>query len=323
MNSMTWAEYICQDLQTRIREGLELPEKITLQTLAKHYAVSATPVRDAISRLLDEKVLVKGSNNRLAVNPKRRGVAHRRLKKNQRASLPSPPEDHFKAIARQMVRLSLRGKSCPLRELDLAEQFGIGTRRVREILHRLSGLGVVEHLPRKGWRLVPFSEKALSEYIDARVTLELRALELAMPYLVRADLERLRDANLAQAASRQPLVIDNSLHRYILEKADNRYITSFFERHHPYFELLLDYETQHSGIEEVRQAAVKLHVQAIDALLAGNLDAAKDALRQDLEIRHPLLEMYRMAQETLSRAEERGHSFAGGREKNFNTLIAR
>ncbi len=198
-----------------------------------------------------------------------------------------------------MVRLSLAGKLVELRESKIADKHGIGTRRVREIFHRLAGLGMVEHLPRRGWRLVPFSEEALSEYVDARMALEMRALELAMPYLVRADLERIRQENIDQAASAQPLVTDNAIHRYLIEKSRNRYIQGFFARHHPYFELLLDYETSHPDIQNVRQLAANLHVEIIDALLQGDQETAKAALVKDLSMRHPLLDMYRHAQQAL------------------------
>lgn len=292
---MTWANYIGDDLRLRVSQGRDVPEKLTLQTLSSLYKVSITPVRIAVEQLLGEGVLFKGTNGRLAVNPERLGGAD----ESQPSAPPRPPRDHFDLIARDMVKLSLSGKPIELRELEIADKHGIGTRRVREIFHRLAGLGMVEHLPRRGWRLVPFSEEALNEYADARMTLEMRALELAMPYLVRADLERLRQENLDQAASSQPLVIDNAIHNYIIEKSRNRYIQGFIARHHPYFELLLDYETSHPAILNVRQLAANLHVEIIDALIQGDLEAAKAALAKDLSMQHPLLDMYRHAQQAM------------------------
>ncbi|MCC7474151.1 MAG: GntR family transcriptional regulator [Pirellulales bacterium] len=319
---MTWADYICQDLTTRIREGLELPERITLQALAKHYSVSITPVRKAIGRLIDQKVLLKGDNNRLTLNPRKRAARNARKKGDSAVSLPAPPQDPFKTVTRHFVRLSLRGKPVSLKESELAKQFGIGTRRVRELLHRLSGMGVVEHLPRKGWRLIPFNENALDEYIDTRTVLELRALELAMPHLVKADLQKIRHANVLLQGNDHPLLIDHSLHFYIIEKSGNRYIADFFERHHPYYELLLDYETQHFAIDSIRQQALELHIQVIDALIAGDLATAKDALQQDLEIPHPFFEMHRAAQEAVTSGEMPTRGAAPSWRPALSSLLA-
>ena len=56
--------------------------------------------------------------------------------------------------------------------------------------------------------------------------------------------------------------IDNSLHRYIIERAGNRYIREFFDRLGSYFEILFEWEDhdRDTAIETVRQHHVSLRI---------------------------------------------------------------
>ena len=64
---MTLADHVYEDLASRIECKEALPCKLTFSALAKHYKVSLTPVRTAVTRLVNEGYLKTLDNGRLQV----------------------------------------------------------------------------------------------------------------------------------------------------------------------------------------------------------------------------------------------------------------
>ena len=82
-----------------------------------------------------------------------------------------------------------------------------------------------EHLPRRGWQLRPFRQADLDAYIDMRVTLELKALDLAWPRLVDEELQAILDGN------RLPAKPDGSANqRQLVARLSNREIQESVHR---------------------------------------------------------------------------------------------
>ena len=84
-------------------------------------------------------------------------------------------------------------------------------------------------------------------FLDVRISLELKALELAKPHLVRADLEAMLHGNRPSAGGQ----LDNTLHRYLIEKSGNFYLRDFFDRHGLYFTMLFDYAAPAASVTRV------------------------------------------------------------------------
>jgi DNA-binding GntR family transcriptional regulator len=247
------AAYIREDLKARIHAGRGLPAKLTLEGLSRHYGVSFTPVRAAVRELVRGRFLRKGANGRLELrsNPPRAGDALRR---------------------------SLKGEAVYLREEAAAAKYGIGRTVVRQVFSRLVGTGLLEHVPRKGWRVRPLRGGELDAYLEIRETLELKALDLARPRLAKADLERMLAGNEDG--------LDNDLHRYLVEKSQNRYIRDFFDRHGAYFTTLFD--TAATGAAMASEMAGQ-HRRILQALLRRNWDAARQALAHHIRSQRPVL----------------------------------
>jgi DNA-binding GntR family transcriptional regulator len=281
---MSIAAYIKDDLAARLQSGQELPVQLTLDSLAKHYQVSFTPVRTAVAELINEGLLEKGPNLRLrASTPPRTGKRKRR-----RPKLPEPPRDPFDAIANDLVQLSMRGEPVYLREEATAEKYDISRSGVRNILHRLAGEGMLDHIPRRGWRLRPFRQDDLQAYIEVREVLELKALELARPKLDADALQRMLDSNTPPDSLGDRPRADESLHEYLITTAGNVYISDFFERQgrSRYYRLLFEW-ADHSraiAIETARQ-----HREILTALLKKKWPAARKALSHHILTNHPIL----------------------------------
>ncbi|MCA9039811.1 MAG: GntR family transcriptional regulator [Planctomycetaceae bacterium] len=276
---MSIATYIKEDLAARLTsaEGQSVP--LTLDALSDHYGVSFTPVRTAVEELIAEGVLEKGPNRRLKPSGKWNG-------RRSRKEIPEPPHDPFETIAHDLVWLSLKGEPVYLREEVTAETYGISRSAIRNTLHRLAGMGMLDHIPRRGWRVRPFRQEDMQAFLEVREVLELKALELARPHLVTEDLQSMLAGNVIPVSEEEFPSVDDSLHAYFVEKAGNAYIKEFFDRHSPYYAILFEWEdlNRQISLETARQ-----HRDILTALLDKDWQAARKALSHHIRCNHPIL----------------------------------
>jgi DNA-binding GntR family transcriptional regulator len=270
---MSIAEYIKDDLAVRLRTGERLPDQLTLDSLAEMYQVSFTPVRAAVAELIHEGLLAKGPNRRLVATvpvEKNGNGVHSQV-------LPTPPRDPFEQISSDLVYL---------REELTAEKYDISRSAIRNIFHRLAGEGILDHIPRRGWRLRPFRQEDLQAYIEVREALELKALDLSLDRLNQYELRRMLEANQFPEQDNENPVIDESFHDYLIDLSGNSYIKDFFTRQGRYYRLLFQWEDhdREAAIETVRQ-----HREILTALLEKNWAEARKKLSYHILKNHPIL----------------------------------
>ena len=187
-------------------------------------------------------------------------------------------------VAEELIRVSLGGGGF-VREEALAERRGVGRTALRGALQRLAGGGLVEHVPRRGWSVPRFDGDEMDAYIDVRVTLELKALELARPRLEARALEEMLAGN--RPAAVRAGRIDNDLHGYLVERADNRYIRSFFDANGRYYNALFD----HAGLgPSVLREMARQHVAILEAALHRRWARASEALALHIRAQKPVME---------------------------------
>jgi DNA-binding GntR family transcriptional regulator len=282
--SATISQYIERDLAGRIGTNQDLPAQLTLHSLSRHYGVSPTPVREAIRRLLADGVLVRQGNGRLDVNREGRGcgggVCH------GDAGDQKPPRralDLASDLEAEVIRKSLRGEGDYLREEATAERFGVGRTAIRQAFLQLAGRGLIVHVPRCGWRVRTFDEADMAAYLEVREVLENKALSLARPHLVDADLRRMLAGNASRKGGPR---LDNSLHRYLVEKSGNDYLRDFFNRHGAYYTSLLDFAAPET---HVVAAMARQHRKILRALLAQDWPQARRELARHIRAQRPIV----------------------------------
>lgn len=281
---MTLAGYIKSDLRARLRSGKRLPVDLTLESLAGHYDVSFTPVRTAVAELVAEGLLHRGPDRRLIPVV----VDHTQNEANEEVDedLPFPPRDLQEVVGDELVRQSLKGEAVYLREEAAAKQFGVSRSAMRNVFHHLAGIGLLTHIPRRGWQVRPFRQEDMHAFLEVREVLELKALDAAWNRIIDEDLQKFLKANLVPTTKRQWPKIDHSLHGYIIDKSQNPYIKDFFVRHGRYFEILFDWE------DDDRETAVETalrHRQILEAMLRRDRETAREALTRDIRCGHPKL----------------------------------
>ena len=266
----TISSTIAEDLRRRIRAGSAIPFPLTLKGIAGHFSVSMMPARVAVAALLEEQFLLRDGSGRLRANVRRRSRGPQPQVPAEQPVSVAPPED---AIASHIIRLSLSGEEAFLREETVSEQFGIGRTVLRRIFSRLVGEGVLQHVPRRGWRPKPYREQDMLDYLVVRESMELLALNASRDALSPDVLESLLSAN--RVLPDGSVCLDNRLHQYWIDLSGNRYIQDFFRQSGRYHEYLFTRAAEREGFAAQRAAE---HREILNALLAQQWDRAANAL---------------------------------------------
>lgn len=280
---MSLTDHIADDLRRRLAAAGQ-PIDLRLAALAQAYQVSTQPVRLALARLRREGLLESpGRPPARTARSDTTASPSARIKKSPRPLPPGDPtkRDLHARLSAFAVRLSLRGEETFLREESTAGHFGVSRAIARDALQRLHAEGVVEHVPRRGWRVRPFSRQDMADFLQVREVLEVRALTLAWPRLDRADLETFYRRNDPRAA--KP---DNRLHDYWIERSENRYLRRFFAQHAPFFSALFKWEDHDPAA--ARQSCEQ-HRIILRAILDNDRPTAVAALIAHIHGNHPVL----------------------------------
>ena len=282
--SATISQYIERDLAGWIGADQALPAPLTLHSLSRHYGVSSTPVRAAIRRLLADGILVRQTNGRLDVNRASRARARKpHARYSGEAAPPRQACDLESGLAAEVIRKSLRGEGDYLREEATAERFGVGRTAIRQAFSQLAGRGLIVHVPRCGWRVRAFDEADMAAYLEVREVLENKALALARPHLVDVDLRRMLAGNVSGKGGPR---LDNSLHRYLVEKSGNVYLREFFNRYGAYYTSLLDFAAPET---QVVAAMARQHRRILRSLLARDWPRARRELTRHIRAQRPIV----------------------------------
>jgi DNA-binding GntR family transcriptional regulator len=282
---MTLVERVIEDLRTRLESGDGPPCKLTFSSLSRHYEVSLTPVREAVRQLVSEGYLVKLGNGRLEVNdplPKRKGA--------KRSPPPSLPANREAVIRADILRY--------LREDATAAKYGIGRTVLRPIFSRLAGQGLLEHVPRCGWRIHTFDSQDLGNFIQVRESLETRALQSAQSKLDKDVLQTFLDGNRAVKIT-QMGQLDNNLHSYWIKLSGNRYIIDFFSHQAMYYSTLFDFAAPEAHV--VAEMAAQ-HCEILEALIDERWSDARKSLVAHIRAQEPIV------QQLLAQVKSAGNS---------------
>ncbi|MDE2506587.1 MAG: GntR family transcriptional regulator [Planctomycetota bacterium] len=280
--SNTISDYIERDLRARLACQGEFECPLTLHALSRHYSVSLTPVREAVRRLLEARVLLKQPNGRLIVDAV--FASKKRPASTSVAAPPQRPADIEKRLVLEIVEKSLRRDSEFLREDAAARRFGVGRTAIRQLLSRLAGRGLLVHVPRRGWSVRPFDNDDLAAYIETREVLELKALELARPRLDKKILRGMLAANTKHIGRQQ---LDNSIHGYIVQASENRYIRDFFEHYGDYYDTIFGYAAPETSVVA---SMARQHRAILRALIAEDWSTARRALSQHIRAQRAIVQ---------------------------------
>jgi DNA-binding GntR family transcriptional regulator len=203
---------------------------------------------------------------------------------NGRAADPDQPVSVFHAI-RDAIADGEFTANQRLVESDLSERFGASRGSVRTALLQLSSEGLVERMPNRGARVRAVSLAEAIEITEVRMALEGLCAAKAAERLTDVDRDRLRGTGtaMADAVAAGDLLgyseLNRQLHSLIRVLGGQATAQAILER-------LRGQNVRHQFRLAMHpgRAAVSLpqHLEIIDALCAGDPDAAEAAVRRHL-----------------------------------------
>lgn len=190
--------------------------------------------------------------------------------------------DSVADVVREMI---VDGRLPPGRrvnEVHLAAALGVSRTPLREALNRLTAEGALTSVPRQGFHVCALTVEELEQIYPIRALLDPEALRLAgLPPPGR--LKHLQALNERIGAAREPdavVGLDDQWHLELVADCPNPVLLGLirqFIRRTRRYELALMRERP-----SVRRA-VEAHRRILHALRRGDLDAACDALRRNLQ----------------------------------------
>ncbi|MFC9873051.1 GntR family transcriptional regulator [Nocardia salmonicida] len=172
-------------------------------------------------------------------------------------------------------------------EEALCARLGISRAPVREALRRLAEQGLVEHLPRRGYRVVVWSAHDIVQLFEVRRALEQHALSAALP---SADLPRRLSrvraalAELTTADRRADWVARDDAHRRfhveIVALAGNRQLDLVYEQVLVKLQLAMARNLREETEAGARREGVRRHQELLTALETNDPLRAEAALRR-------------------------------------------
>lgn len=170
-----------------------------------------------------------------------------------------------------------------LQEEKLASEFGISRTPVREALKRLAAEGLIEQLPRKGFRVAMPDDDALTELFECRCGLELLALKNAMgaipPEKIETLKEKLRSAARRKDSRRIALEADGEMHALFSDHCGNRYLSALIQQFRTKTAPYRNYRNrERAPLEEL----ITERMEILDAVLAGDTEKVSILLRKHI-----------------------------------------
>ncbi len=171
-----------------------------------------------------------------------------------------------------------------LKELQLAREFNVSQAPIREALRELEGSGLVQSERYRGTRVRGADLQEMSESYELRATLEVRAIELAMPCTpaLLADLEAChRRMATAVNTDNSEGYIDSALafHHRLMEASGNRvFVTVWDSLHFDVRGRIVLRRMAAKGNSLAPQ--VKLHRTLLEKLRASDIPGAQAIMRR-------------------------------------------
>ena len=166
----------------------------------------------------------------------------------------------------------------------LAETLGVSAMPVREALHRLVSEGALELLDNRRVRVPDLDPQRFEDVLDARIALETRAAERAMPFIDDLRLARLRafdqQADQALAAGNFGRLVEANFdfHRCLYEARPGSVMLPLIES----LWLRLGPFMRRAGETLSETYQVDRHAEAMAAIVARDAEALKAAIVADI-----------------------------------------
>lgn len=182
---------------------------------------------------------------------------------------PASLTEHIASLIRTRIRTGLLLPGARIRPSALADEAGVSTMPVRESLVTLAQEGLIEHIPRRGFRVAAVSLDHLSNLTELRDLLESRACQRAVAEVDGRHLEIVEEAmeRLKQASQDDYYSRNRDFHFEIFGLCGNPALVSAIARS---WEQMARYHGLYIHETSDFEALAREHEEMVDALKQRN-----------------------------------------------------
>jgi DNA-binding GntR family transcriptional regulator len=165
-----------------------------------------------------------------------------------------------------------RPAGSPLRQDEIARQFGISHIPVREALRRLEAEGLAVIRPRRGAAVAELSAGEIEELNDMRIALEPLALRLAIPHMTKDVLKRA--ARVLDRIDHEPGrwgALNTEFHSILYEPAQRPRLLATIRSLHQNVERYLHQEL---SVTDNLEESQREHRELLDLVSRGDIETA-------------------------------------------------
>ena len=272
-------------VQGRLRRG----ERVCEQTYSRRCQVSRTPVRQALRVLWKLKVIDlkdhKGARVQMGASQ-----ARKVLSAEQRHNPAQPLEPAFVRVAHRIKTLLAshnRFRAVVIKDAAIAHLLKVSRTTAHRALALLSSEGLLQPLPRRGWKRTVLGPHEILDLYEMRLALEPVALASAWNKFDRKAIQDLYARSQAAATSRglarlsetDMIELDLELHNSIARSSDNLFLRHALEQHDTLRRIAIapDWRISHRS-----KATFQEHALILKYILKNRRNQAVAALRQHL-----------------------------------------
>jgi DNA-binding GntR family transcriptional regulator len=199
--------------------------------------------------------------------------------------------DEIAAAIRQRIMSGEIPIGAQLRQAELANELGVSRTPVREALRQLHTSGLIEVVPNRGAVVRVPSPWEVRDAYEVRAELEGLACERAVSRINAGELKELREANKSMRAeiadpttddkpgSEPPTVeFNDAFHTLIHRVADNEWLARAINEINQAFPRNVSWLVL-AGNQRQREDNVSEHERIVEALAAGDAEAAREEMR--------------------------------------------
>ena len=170
-----------------------------------------------------------------------------------------------------------------LREDLLAKEFDVSRSPVRSVLRNLEQDHLIEILPKRGAKILPFTADDLEDIYELRQSLELLALKRASNALsiqrlleLKAEILALKDEDDREVHAR----VDGELHEYLINSCGRRRLILMLQQ---LYRLTQTFRELSLSTDESKDITINEHLDLIDSLCIRDMHKARELLSRHIE----------------------------------------
>ena len=226
------ADKVYQHLKTQLANRQRaVGDRLNSRQSAIELAVSRTTINKAIERLIEDGLVKVDTSRHPIVSAL---PAKLKIHDSSEFEFSNQTDSTYEILLEKILRGDV-GPGEIVKERPLAIELGVNPATLRRAAEWLRGDGLLERLPRRGWRVSLLSPRDIRDAFDIRLLLEPRAIAEAIQRITEDELDQLeeeanRSIELGEKASvYERREADSRFHQTLCQASGNKMLTETLE----------------------------------------------------------------------------------------------